>query len=261
MTAPLSLRLARLLVLTLRQHLYECAGGWWFVATLTIQAVLTPLIGLFVWSAVFPAEPYVVRYYVALLVVQLMTQAFEQHTFASKIYDGTISHELLKPQPVVIDPIGGNTAVRLWLTLMGLPLVIVAAAAFEVSFAWQNLLAALPALLLAAALTFVWNFCFSMTAFWTERVYAIVDFGAYATFLLGGAVAPLSFMPEPWRSVGEVLPFYAMLGFPAAVATGETSGGAIVAGLGVQLGWTILVVAAAIRLWRAGIRRYTVVGA
>jgi ABC-2 type transport system permease protein len=107
---------------------------------------------------------------VALLLVTLMTESFEQFTFSEQLYDGTISHDLLRPQPVVINTIGTNIAIRSWL---------------------------------------------SLTAFWTERVHSIVGFGSYLNYLIGGTVAPLAFLPEPWRGLGQVLPFYGMLGLPA----------------------------------------------
>ena len=95
-------RLLMLVALRIRMEVLEWSGTWWFLFTLVIQAIVGPLIGLFVWSAVYPADPYVATYYVALLLVTVMTESFEQFTFSEKIYDGTISHDLLRPQPVIV---------------------------------------------------------------------------------------------------------------------------------------------------------------
>ncbi|GAA1623162.1 ABC-2 family transporter protein [Kribbella alba] len=260
-----ALRPARLLRLTaLRIHLevLEWSGTWWFLLTLVVQALLGPLIGLFVWSAVYPADPYVVTYYVALLLVTVMTESFEQFTFSEKIYDGTISHDLLRPQPVVVNTIGTNIAIRLWLTVMGVPVVLLTGFTFGISLRWAAVLAALPIFVLGAALTFLWTFLLSLTAFWTERVHSIVGFGSSLNYLLGGTVAPLAFLPEPWRGIGQVLPFYGMLGLSADVAAGRVHGLApLLTGLAYQSAWIALLTTAAVLLWRAGIRRYTVVGA
>jgi ABC-2 type transport system permease protein len=250
------------IALRIRMEVLEWSGAWWFLLTLVVQAVLGPLIGLFVWSAVYPADPYVTTYYVALLLVTLMTESFEQFTFSEKIYDGTISHDLLRPQPVVITTIGTNIAIRLWLTVMGVPVVLLTAFAFEVSLTWTAVLTAVPIFVLGATLTFLWTFVLSLTAFWTERVHSIVGFGSHLTYLLGGTVAPLAFLPEPWRGIGQLLPYYGMLGLPADVAAGRVHGvGPLLTGLAGQVGWTAILVTAAVLLWRAGIRRYTVVGA
>lgn len=124
-------RLAQLIILRLRQEVLEWSGSWWFLTTLVVQAVIGPLIGLFVWTAVFPGEPSIVSYYVALMLITLMTESFEQFTLAERIYDGTLSHDLLQPQPVVIGVIGANLAIRSWLTIIGVPAVVVTGFAME----------------------------------------------------------------------------------------------------------------------------------
>ena len=92
------MRTAHLLGFRLQQEVLEWSGAWWFLATLVVQAVIAPLIGLFVWSAVYPDDPTIGRYYVAVILVTLMTESFEQHTFSERIYDGTLSHELRRLQ-------------------------------------------------------------------------------------------------------------------------------------------------------------------
>lgn len=251
----------RLLVLRLRQELLEWSGTWWFLLTLVVQAVLTPLVGLFVWSTVFPHDSYVTRYYVALILVTLMTESFEQYTFSGRIYDGTIGHELLRPQPVVLATIGTNIAIRIWLTTMGLPAVVLVAVALHTSFGWRDVLAMLPALLLAAALRFLWTYTLALLAFWTQRVHAIVGFGSYVSDLLGGTIAPILFLPASFGAVARVLPFYGMCGLPADIAIGRVSGLRILVYGGFEIGWLALFVGVAIVLWRAGLRSYTAVGA
>jgi ABC-2 type transport system permease protein len=255
-------RLLRLVALRIRMEILEWSGTWWFLLTLVVQAVLGPLIGLFVWSAVYPTDSYVATYYVALLLVTVMTESFEQFTFSEKVYDGTISHDLLRPQPVVINTIGTNIAIRIWLTVMGIPIVLLTGFTFGVSLAGTALLAALPVFVLGASLTFLWTFVLSLTAFWTERVHSIVGFGSQLAYLLGGTVAPLAFLPQPWRGIGQFLPFYGMLGLPADVAAGRVHGlTPLLTGLAYQTGWIAVLITTAVLLWRAGIRRYTVVGA
>jgi ABC-2 type transport system permease protein len=255
-------RLLLLIALRIRMEVLEWSGSWWFLLTLVVQAVLGPLIGMFVWSAVYPTDSYVATYYVALLLVTVMTESFEQFTFSEKIYDGTISHDLLRPQPVVVTTIGTNIAIRMWLTVMGLPIALLAGIAFGVSLSWTAVLSALPVFVLGATLSFCWVFMLSLTAFWTERVHSIVGFGWTLNSLLGGTVAPLAFLPGPVRDIGQILPFYGMLGLPADVAAGRVHGPApVLTGLAYQAAWITAFITAAVLLWRAGMRRYTVVGA
>jgi len=254
-------RLLHLIALRIRMEVLEWSGSWWFLLTLVVQAIVGPLIGMFVWSAVYPADPYVATYYVALLLVTVMTESFEQFTFSEKIYDGTISHDLLKPQPVIISTIGTNLAIRIWLTVMGIPVAVLTGLAFGVSLTWSAVLSALPVFAFGAILSFCWILLLSLTAFWTERVHSIVGFGWTLNFLFGGTIAPLAFLPGPLREIGQILPFYGMLGLPADVATGRVHGPPVLTGLAYQGAWIVVFSALAVVLWRAGIRRYTVVGA
>jgi ABC-2 type transport system permease protein len=251
----------RLTVLRVRRQFLDWSSGWWFLLTLVANETLGPLVGLFVWSTVFPGDPRVVSYFIALTAVQMMTASYENHTFSETVYSGTVSHELLKPQPVVIGPIGENLAIRVWLTLFGMPVVVVAGFALGATFQARHLLLAVPALLCAAVLRFLFTWTLALAAFWTERVHAVVTFGWLLTFLLGGAAAPVSLLPDPWRAVAVTLPFHAMLGLPADIATGTVGGADAAFALARAAAWILAFGALAAVVWRAGVRRYTVIGA
>lgn len=254
-------RVLRLTALRVRRQFLDWSGAWWFTLTLVANEALGPLAGLFVWSAVSPGDPRVVSYFVALIAVQMMTASYENHTFSETVYQGTVSHELLRPQPVVIGPIGENVAIRIWMTLFGLPPAVLAGLALGASYRPPDLLLALPALAGAAVLRFLFTWTLALTAFWTERVHAVVSFGGILVALLGGAAAPVSLLPGPWHTVAVALPFHSMLGLPADIATGAVHGPAAVAALGRSLAWTAAFTALAVVVWRAGARRYTAVGA
>ncbi|MGW6280582.1 ABC-2 family transporter protein [Kribbella sp. NPDC055071] len=254
------MRTAVLLGFRIRQQVLDWSGAWWFLLTLVVQAVIAPLIGLFVWSAVYPDDQSIARYYVAIILVTLMTESFEQHTFSERIYDGTLSHELLRPQPVVIGVLGENLAIRAWLTLLGAPIVLLTGFSLHAGFAWRSVLLSLPCIVLAAALVFLWTFLLSMTAFWTDRVHAVVGFGSQLIFLFGGTAAPVGLLPEVWRRIAEASPFYGMNGLPAEIAAGTRDGGSIATALGYQFVWVVVFVVIVSAVWRAGVRRYTAVG-
>jgi ABC-2 type transport system permease protein len=250
-------RLLRLLGLRVRNQFLDWSGSWTFTTTLVINHAIGPLIGLVVWTAVLPGDQTTVNYFVALMGVYLVTASFESYTFSEAVYDGRVSHDLLKPQPVIIGPAGENIAIRIWLAIFGLPLTVMVAVIAGAGYRWSALALAVPALLGAAVVRFLWTWLLALTAFWTERVQAIVAFSNILIYLLGGTAAPIADLPEPWRSVAMVLPFHAMLGLPAEIATGAAVGAAYL----LQLGWGITFAALAAVVWRFGIRRYSVVGA
>ena len=254
-------RALRLTALRVRRQFLDWSGGWWFTLTLVANEAIGPLVGLFVWSTVFPDDRRVISYFVALIAVQLMTASYENHTFSETVYQGTVSHELLKPQPVIVNPIGENLAIRIWMTLFGLPLTVLTGLGLGSSYRWPDLLLAIPALACAAILRFLFTWILALTAFWTERVHAVVTFGSVLISLLGGAAAPISLLPAPWRAIAVALPFHAMLGLPADIATGAVDGPAAAVALARGLAWILVFTALAVVVWRSGIRRYTAVGA
>src|SRR5258708_1382166 len=109
---------------TRRQFLLWLSSGS-FLLTLVINQAVTPLIGLLLWSVALPGDTHISAYYIALLAVQFMTVSYENYTFSETIYLGTFSHELLRPQPVILSTMGTNVAMRLLHLLTGLPLLII----------------------------------------------------------------------------------------------------------------------------------------
>ena len=237
---------------------------WWsrrsFLITIVIGRAVTPLLGLIVWSAALPGDSAVATYYVVLLAVQLMTVSFEHHTLSNGIYAGNLGGELLAPKPVVIGYLGENLALRLWHLVFGMPLIVLAAALVGISVEWPAVAMAIPAILVAAALRFVFTYALALSALWTERAHGVVGFGETLIFLLGGTAAPLGILSEPLRSIGQALPFWSMLGMPAEVAAGTLHGSAIVAAYFVQLGWLAAGTALVVGVWRVGVRRFTALG-
>jgi ABC-2 type transport system permease protein len=138
--------------------------------------------------------------------------------------------------------------------LLGAPTVLLTGIALRVGFEWSAVLRSTPYVLLAAVLLFLWTFLLALTAFWTDRVHAVVGFGSQLVFLFGGTAAPIALLPDTWRRVAEVLPFYGMNGLPADIATGGH------ATLVYQLIWAVVLAAVVTVVWRIGVRRYTAVG-
>jgi len=231
-----------------------------FLLTLVVNQAVTPLLGLAVWSAALPNETGISTYYVALLAVQLMTVSQEYYSVTMRIYEGGLNEDLLRPHPVVLGPLGESIAVRVWHLLIGLPIIAGAAAIAGISLDSRDVLLAIPALLLAAALSFLFMYILALSALWTEQAGGITSFGGTMVFLLGGVAAPIDVFPERFRLLGEVLPFRAMLGFPAEIASGTLTERKILAGYGWQALWLALFVPLAALVWSAGVRRYTAVG-
>jgi ABC-2 type transport system permease protein len=253
-------RIVRLLGL----GIWRSSVQWWsfrtFVVTLVVGQAVTPVLGLLVWSSALPGDAGVTSYYAVLLAVQLLTVSYEHHTLANGIYSGEFAAELVKPRPVVVDYLATNLAVRLWHLLFGLPLIVAVGVLADVSLTATNLLPAIPAVLLAAAIRFVFTYTLALSALWTQRAHGVVGMGETLVFLLGGTAAPLSFLPQSFQVVGQVLPFWSMLGAPAEIAAGTLDGAGLATAYGVQVGWLVALTALAALVWRRGVRHFTAIG-
>jgi ABC-2 type transport system permease protein len=254
------MRSLRLLTVYLKRYFLRWLAWRSFAFTLVANQAVAPLVGLAVWSTAVPGQPQITGYYVALLLVRMLTVSYESHTFSGDIYDGTLADQLLRPHPVVVEPLAQNAAMRIWHLIIGAPALVAVGLVTGISFAWQDLLWALPAIALAAVLRFLFTFVLAISAFWTERAHGMVGFGATLIFLLGGDAAPMHLMPAAVRPWMVALPFRAMNAFPAEVAAGLVPPGETWAGYGLQLLWIAVLLALAAMVWRAGVRRYTAVG-
>lgn len=253
------MRTPRLLIIYIQRYLLTWFGGRGFLITLVAGQAVTPLIGLALWTAAVPGQ-HVSTYYVALLAVQLMTASYENHTLSQRMYEGDLADDLLLPHPVIVLPLAQNLALRCWHLLFGLPLLLLAGWLAGIQLQLGNLARAIPALVAAAALRFLFTYVLALSAFWTERAHSIVGFAETLLFLLGGAAVPVWLLPGPLRAVGEALPFRAMYGFPAEIAAGRLRLGDFAVGVGLQIAWLVIFAALSAGVWRAGLNRYAAVG-
>jgi ABC-2 type transport system permease protein len=240
---------------------FAAAFAWRaFLLTLVVQAAVPPLLGLAVWTQALPDQPAVAAYFAALLFVRMLTVSYEPYTFLNDIYNGALTDRLLRPRPVVLEPLGSSLAWRAWHALLVLPLLVAVGTLTSVRVSGADVALAVPAVLLAAALRFLFSYILVLAAFWTQRAGALAAAGAQLVFLLGGEAAPVPLLPAPQQAWVAALPFRAMIGFPAEVAAGLTRGEAVVAGYAWQLLWLAVLTLLAVLVWRTGLRRYTAVG-
>ncbi len=231
-----------------------------FMVTLMLNQVAGPIIGLLVWTAVEAGSAEIRAYFLVLLAVQLLTVSYEDHTLCASIFGGTISNRMLLPQPVIVGFIGSNLALRFWHSMFGIPVVVVVGALADVNLHPGPVAAAVPAVLLAGTLRFIFTSTLAMTSFWTERGAALVSLGNTVIVLLGGIAAPLFLLPTGLGAVGRLLPFWPMLGMPAEIAAGALTPADLALAYAAQLVWLILAGAVAVVVWRRGLRVFTAVG-
>ena len=119
----------------------------------------------------------------------------------------------------------------------------------------------MPALGLAALIQFTLAYCFGLLAFWFLEIQGFVILSYAAETLLSGQIFPLDLLPPALFKAAQLLPFYYMMYFPAAIFTGRINDPvAAVQGLAVQVVWVGLFLLIARFIWLAGLRKHTAVG-
>ncbi len=246
---------------------YRASLGIWLIGH-----VLEPLVYLAVWTAVsrssggsvggYSAGDFA-AYYITFMLVNHVTYTWIMFEFEYRVRHGSFSPALLRP----VHPIHADIADNISSKLITLPLILVAAGVLALTFhpvyrvtPWAAAAFAVS-LLLAFGLRFLMEWTLALTAFWTTRVGPANQLYFLAAYFLSGQMAPLALMPRFVQVVAAALPFRWTTSFPIELFLGRVAWSDALRGLGMQAGWLVLCLGLLRLVWRAGVRRYTAVGA
>ena len=242
-----------------RSFFFILAFGW----------MIQPLIYLLVWTTAAGGKTIggmnrgeFVAYYLVLILVNQVTYSQANWTVGDLVRYGQMNRLLIRPLSPFYDTLSSEMAGKVVYMIFDLPIVLVLALIMrpEMHAAPRDLMAFIPALLLAWALRFFWGYWLSLLAFWATRADALLALQDSLVFLLAGQVAPVGLLPGLLRTAAEILPFRYMVGFPVEVLTGQVETTGIIMGFAVQAIWLALALALTALLWRLGLRRYSAVG-
>jgi viologen exporter family transport system permease protein len=229
-----------------------------------------PLVMLALWHAVAANGPVgrfgqteFTAYFVGVLVVRLATGNWMAWQMSMEIRDGTLSAKLLRP----IHPIYSYAADHLSAVPMRGLFVFPIAVALIASSS-KHLFRHDPRLVLifAASIVGAWLLMFfamvllGSLAFYVDSAMGVFELwmGMYSIF--SGYLMPLEVLP-PWATaIADVLPFRYMLAYPVEALVGLLSPAQALRQLGLQWLYVLLVGLAAVRVWRAGVRRFAAFG-
>ena len=239
------------------------------MAIWTIDVILQPTVYMVVWRSAagggaiagFDAGDFA-AYYIVLLIVGHLTETWHMWEYEYYIREGVLSSRLLRP----VHPVHRDISANITYKLLMAPVIVVSALGLTVLFGptfnaplWA-LFVAPAAILLAAALTFVFGWVVAMAAFWTTRIVAINQTYFLMMLFFSGQLAPLDVLPGPLRTITDILPFRWMIFFPVELTLGRLSVGDAGLGLVAQILWLVCGVVVALGVWSMGIRRYGAVG-
>jgi ABC-2 type transport system permease protein len=206
-----------------------------------------------------------ITYYLTLLIVDQLTSEITIHILAYKIQDGTLSGDLLRPvHPILTGTLMYNIAFKALTFMVLIPVWIVLFLLFHPNFGpvtAGSLLLALPATLLGFAISFLLGASVTCLAFWTTRIYAINDFYYTLVILFSGQFVPLQLMPRVIQDIAQYLPFQMYKYVPVEIVLNKLTPEVILRDFGMGVVWLGIAVLLFRWLWRAGIKRFSAVGA
>jgi len=229
-----------------------------------------PLVMLALWHAVAADGPVgrfdqarFTAYYLGVLVVRLATSNWMAWQMSMEIRDGTLSAKLLRP----IHPLYAYAADHISAVPMRL-IVVSPIVAILFATSWGHLVRHDPRLLLILAVSIVgaWLLMyFSMVLLGSLAFYVDSAMGAFELWiglhgLFSGYLIPLEVMPGWFRGLADVLPFRFMLAFPVETLVGLLSPGHALRQLAAQWIYIAVLGVLAMRVWRAGVKRFAAFG-
>ena len=254
-------------VSTAVQLQYRASMVIWLIST-----VLQPVVYLVVWSNVaesrggsaggFTTTDFA-AYFIVLMIVDHLTFDWHMWEYDYRIREGLLSPLLLRPLHPIHADIADNIAYKLLSLLVMVPAAVALTFLFRPALdppLWA-LLAALPAVLLAAAVRFLTSWAVAMAAFWTTRIDAINNIYFVTELFFSGRLAPLALLPAPLPFIATLLPFRWALAFPVELVMGRLTPRETIMGLLAQLIWVGLSLVLLRLVWHAGVRRYAAFGA
>jgi len=233
--------------------------------------VAEPVIYLVVWTTIAEQSGGTVgglttgelaAYYIVWTLVRNMNLVFTPYGWESRIREGKLSGQLLRPlHPIHYDIAEFAGGKFVWV-LFYLPIAVVLTLVFHPTFDIRPLEVAVFAVAIwGAYLIRTFNqSSLGLITFWTTRVGALFQLYITLELLLSGRLVPLTLMPEWVQTVAWFLPFRWTFYFPIQTLVGDLSNEELLGGLAMQVFWIVVGIGVFSLVWRRAIRQYTAVG-
>ena len=189
-----------------------------------------PLVMLALWSAVARDGPVgrftqadFAAYYLAALVVRLMTGAWVVWELNFEIRQGTLAFRMLRPVHPLVAYAAENVAAMPVRLAVSLPVALVALWILGGKHVTHDplLLALFPVTVFSAWLiTYLAMAAVGCLAFWLESATSLFDVWLGLFGIFSGYLVPLELYPRWVNDVSWFLPFRYMLAFPVELVTG-----------------------------------------
>ncbi len=229
-----------------------------------------PLVMLALWSAVAREAPVgrfgqadFVAYYLATLVVRLMTGAWVIWEVTFEIRQGTLAFRLMRPVHPLLAYAAENVS--------AMPLRLAISLPVALGLLWgmgRDHLTADPLLWAifplsvfgAWLITFLAMSIVGALAFYVDSAASLFELWMGLFGVFSGYLVPLELFPHWVATAARFLPFRYMLAFPVEMIIGMMPRERALLELSLQWGFVVVLGLLAAAAWRAGLRRFAAFG-
>lgn len=234
-----------------------------------ILTTTQPLIMLGLWTSVAQLQPFAhyssadfVAYFLAALIVRQLTGNWVAWQINEDVRSGAMAMRLLRPIHPFVAYATSHAAAVPFRSIIALPvalILLVSSGGDALTTDPVRLALVIPSIALAWLITFALLFAIGALAFFFTQTMAVANlyFALYSLF--SGYLMPLELL-GPVANVARWLPFRFMLSAPVELITRTQHRDDLVRLLGGQAAWAVITLAAALVLWRRGVRRFEAVG-
>lgn len=234
------------------------------------------MITYYLWVAIFnSSETGVVQgftkndmivYVIITYIVMQMINISMEWTIADDIRSGSIATNLIKPisyeKRILAESLGEsfkNTvtiALPVWIIFYLYKFVVQGVTPPNIG----TLALFLVSLILGYILIFLFNFIFSLSAFYVTYIWGFILCKWMVINFFSGQLIPIDFFPATLKNALDYLPFSGMSYTPVMIYLGKYSTNQIIFSIGVQVIWIGILYILYKILWAKAIKRVTVLG-
>lgn len=188
---------------------------------------------------------------------------FGRSEFATRIKDGTVAVDFLRPLNVQAAVIAHEVGRSLWnLVPRGLPSFVLGAVVVGMTMPTTVLPYVLGTLsvVLGITLSTAVVYLISVSGFWLIETRGVQILYMVVSGFFAGLFVPIALFPDWLRACAEATPFPSMLMYPVDILSGRVTGADSLLLVAVQVGWLVAVGVTGHLLTAAGRRRLEVQG-
>lgn len=237
----------------------------------TIGSIARPAAMMAIWVAAYSSgakipmeQNTLLQYYLFLLFVSLLTDAWGAPFIMSAIRLGKLSPFLLRPSPYIFQQLSNNLMEKAIKVIYLVPAIFVLGLIFRTgmpSIDFLKVVLFVLTVFFAFALNFLISFLIGITAFWLDEAAFLDDFVDLIIYVFSGLLFPIALFPRFMQTISSILPFRYALSLPIEIVLGQISGTKLLWAISSQIGWLLVAIFAVKYFWGRGVKKYSASGA